>query len=193
MLAFGWRMSVSKLNKKLNYCLLAVCIAIEIFELVIFIWSWQFYPNQEDNLYRYTEAPQMLFGACRDSLNGIITATQRNSRILMGFILFWTWFVWPMFAVAMAEIFENWHVDSGCDVLSWMMKMFSFSVVVFMTHPLNLKHDHCFNFAEQFVHARYVQSGQPIFDNEFDDSEDELETPKTEMQAVGSRYQTRKE
>merc|ERR1719203_1815021 len=62
-----------------------------------------------------------------------------------------------------------------------------------MTHPLNPKHDHCFDFAQQFVHARYVQSGQPIFDNEFDDSEDELETPKTEMQAVGSRYQTRKE
>jgi len=197
MLGFGWRMSVSKLNKKLNWALLAVCVLIEIFELTMFIWSWQWYPNQEDTLYRYTEKPQiaygvfmlcfgilffglLLFGACRDSLNGIITATQRNSRILMGFVLFWTWFVWPIFAVAVAATFEMWRVDCGCDVLSWMMKMVSLGLVVVMVHPLNPHHDRCFDFGRQFVFARYVQNGphHGIFDESDDDEDD---TPKTEI------------
>lgn len=98
----------------------------------------------------------------------------------MGFALFWTWFVWPMFAVAVAETFQQWRVDCGCDVLSWMMKTASFTIVVVVTHPLNPHHDRCFDFSRQFVHARYVQNDHlpGIFE---ESDEDDADTPKTEI------------
>ena len=56
---FGWRMSVSKLNKRLNYCLIFVCVFIEVFDLIVYVWSYQYYPDEEQTLYRYSEDPQV--------------------------------------------------------------------------------------------------------------------------------------
>lgn len=90
-----------------------------------------------------------------------------------------------MFAVAVAETFQIWRVDCGCDVLSWMMKTASFTIVVVVTHPLNPHHDRCFDFARQFVHARYVQNDghNGIFEDSEDDDDDQ-DTPRTEMQEI---------
>ena len=120
---------------------------------------------------------------------------QRNSRILMGFVLFWTWFVWPIFAVAVAATFEMWRVDCGCDVLSWMMKTVSLGLVVVMVHPLNPHHDRCFDFGRQFVFARYVQNGphHGIFDESDDDEEDtpRSQIPMKEIKASGHSTQSK--
>ncbi len=60
--AFGCSMSISKLNKKLNYILISICCIIEVFDFIIYVWSYQYYPNEETTLYRYTEQPQIVYG-----------------------------------------------------------------------------------------------------------------------------------
>ena len=93
-----------------------------------------------------------------------------------------------MFAVAVAETFQIWRIDCGCDVLSWMMKTASFTIVVVVTHPLNPHHDRCFDFSRQFVHARYVQNGHNAIFEDSDD--DDVETPRTEMQEIKGTEKT---
>ena len=57
--AFGWRMSVGRLNKKLNYTLIGICVVIECIDFIIFVWSYEYYPDEEKTLYRYSEKPQV--------------------------------------------------------------------------------------------------------------------------------------
>eukprot|EP01084_Bolivina_argentea_P269788 458595_1 len=191
LFAFGVRMSISKLNPRLNYVLIALCCACEMFHFIVYVWSYQYYPNKEETLYRYTQYPQvvygvtmliagcifyliLLFATCRDSLNGIITKIQRNFRLLVGFVLMWTWFVWPIIAVGAADTFEISRIDFGCDVVSWTMKMLSFCIVTALIHPINPYHDRCFDFGKHFVHARYVKNsgGMVMFDEDDEDDED---------------------
>ena len=163
--AFGWRMSIGKLNKKLNWILISICCVIEVIDFIIFIWSYEIYPDEEETLYRYSEDPQVVYGvfmlifgiiwyiiliyaSFRDQYNGIFTEIQRNFRLGIGFILLWTWFIWPIIAVGIAKDVKNKsmdRVDFSCDVVSWCMKTFSFFILIAILHPVNPYHQRTFD------------------------------------------------
>ena len=120
-----------------------------------------------------------MIGSFRDQYNGIITKMQRNFRLCIGFLLLFTWFIWPVIAVGVAESLKNTsndRVDFVCDVVSWCMKMFSFFVFIAITHPVNPNHERTFDFNKEMIHARYVKNsigdGDQIF-NESDDDDDD--------------------
>lgn len=194
--AFGWRMSIGKLNKKLNIILIIICIIIEIINFIIFIWSYETYPDKETTLYRYSEDPQAVYGvfmlifgiiwyiilmiaSFKDEYNGIFTKIQRNFRLIIGFILLFTWFIWPIIAVGAATSIQKNNtsldrVDFVCDVLSWCFKILSFFILVGITHPVNPFHERTFDFNKEMVHARYVKNSMGMNpDQIFDDSDDD--------------------
>ena len=100
----------------------------------------------------------VMYGSCRDSLNGIITAIQRNFRLMICFCLLWSWFLWPVIAVGASETFGNSRTDFAGDVISWCMKMMSFFIVVFITHPANPYSLLYFDFSKQFIGAVYAKN-----------------------------------
>mmetsp|Transcript_17325 Transcript_17325/g.27055 ORF Transcript_17325/g.27055 Transcript_17325/m.27055 type:complete len:606 (+) Transcript_17325:82-1899(+) len=200
---FGWRLSVSRLHKRVRLALVVICVAFEIVDFALFVWASEYYPDEEITLYRYTEHPQkvygtlmllfgllwyalLLYGSIRDQWNGIITELQRNFRLFVGFVLLWSWFVWPILAVDAAKTFPIDRIDFTCDVITWCMKTLSFFVLVVMTHAANPYQDRFMDLSQTMTHARYTKNedAAAVFDESDDDDDDDDDDDR----AAGQKY-----